>query len=122
MQKIPAIMERLAAGEPEAISHAMTTYRRVLAAFADAVQSPTNEKLAYGDKLLDGGPEQYLNRLCYYLKQKCKSESREERLRQTLVSLNKRFSAGTHADLTPQEARALFVVLYVTLGEVLSLE
>lgn len=32
-----------------------------------------------------------------------------------------RFSAGTHADVSVDEAQSLFVILYVTLGEVLSL-
>ena len=98
----------------------MATCRRVLHAFADAVQPPTAEKLAYGDELIDAGPDKYLNRLRYFLKQRCTSESREKRLRQTLVNLHEQFSAGTHATVTSEEARALFVILYVTLGEVLS--
>src|SRR5437773_2866023 len=53
LQKIPAISERLASGDTEAISHAMSTCRRVLSAFADSVQPPTSEKLPLGEKLLD---------------------------------------------------------------------
>ncbi len=121
LEKIPTIVERLAAGDPEAISNAMTTSRRVLAAFADAVQPPTDEKLLYGSEKIDAGPDQYLNRLRYYLKQNCSSPSREERLRQEVVQLNRRFSAGTHKDVTFDEARALFVRLYIALGEILSL-
>ncbi len=122
LQKIPAIAERLAGGDSEAVSNAMTTCRRVLAAFADAVLPPTAEKLAYGDQALDAGPEHYLNRLRYVIKQRSKSEAREHRLRQALVNLNARFSAGTHAEVTPEEAHALFVNLYIFLGEVLSLD
>jgi hypothetical protein len=120
LEKIPAIAERLSAGDPEAISHAMTTGRRVMAAFADALQPPSAEKLPYGDQLIEAGPEHSMNRLRYFLKQGCKSEKREKRLRQTLVNLYERFNAGTHADVTPDEARALFVELYVSLGELLS--
>jgi hypothetical protein len=99
----------------------MSSCRRVLAAFADAVQPPSAEKLPLGDQLVDAGPEHYLNRLRVVIKQRCKSEHREVRLRQALTNLNNRFSAGTHADVTTEEARALFVGLYVFLGEVLSL-
>lgn len=122
LQKIPAIAERLAAGEPEAVSNALTTCRRVLAAFADTLQPPSKEGLPLGDQTVEAGADHYLNRLRYVIKQRCKSEHREKRLRQTLVNLNERFSAGTHADVSPDEARALFVELYVFLGEVLSLE
>ncbi len=122
LQKIPAIVERLAAGDPEAVSNAMTTCRRVLAAFADAVQPPTTDQLPYGDQMLDAGPEHYLNRLRYLIKQRCTSGAREQRLRQTVVNLNTRFNAATHAEVTPEEARSLFVNLYIFLGEVLSLE
>ena len=122
LQKIPAIAERLTAGEPEAVSNALTTCRRVLAAFADTLQPPTKEGLPHGDQTVEAGPEHYLNRLRYVIKQRCKSEHREKRLRHTLVNLNERCSAGTHADVSPQEAPALFVQLYVFLGEVLSLE
>ena len=122
LQKIPTIAERLAGGDSEAVSNAMTTCRRVLAAFADAVQPPTAEKLGHGDQALDAGPEHYLNRLHYVIKQRSKSQAREHRLRQTLVNLNARFNAGTHAEVTPEEAHALFVNLYIFLGEVLSLD
>ena len=122
LQKIPAISERLAAGDREAISQAMSTCRRVLSAFADKVQPSAAEKLPYGKEFLDAGPEKYLNRLRYFIRQHCTGESREERLNRILVDLNKRYSAGTHDDVGAEEARALFVILYVTLGELLSLD
>jgi CRISPR/Cas system-associated protein Cas7 (RAMP superfamily) len=74
-----------------------------------------------GDQFVEAGSDYYLNRLRFYIKKRCEHGKREKRLLQTVVSLNERFNAGTHADVTPEEARALFVVLYVTLGEILSL-
>ncbi len=93
----------------------MSTCRRVLSAFADSILPPSAEKLPYGKEFLDAGAEKYLNRLRYFIRQYCKSESREDRLNRTLADLNKRFSAGTHDDVTAEEARVLFVILYVTL-------
>ena len=121
LQKIPAIAERLASGDGEATSHAMTTARRVLCSFADAIQPPMSEPLDWGGQRLDCGPDKYLNRLRVYIRQRSPTRSRDERLVSTIRNLNDRFSAGTHADVFPDEARALFVLLYVTLGEILSL-
>ncbi len=121
LQKIPAIVERLSTGGSEAISHAMSSGRRVLAALADSLQPPSDEKLPYGNEFLEAGEDKYLNRLRYFLRQRCKSGHREDRLKHALTDLNARFSAGTHDDVTPEEARALFVILYVTLGEIVTL-
>lgn len=121
LQKIPAIAERLASGDVEATSHAMTTARRVLCSFADALQPSMTEPQDHGGQPLDCGPDKYLNRLRYYIRQHSPSRSRDERLVTTIRNLYDRFSAGTHAEVSPDEARALFVLLYVTLGEILSL-
>lgn len=121
LQKIPAIAERLASGDDEATSHAMTTARRVLCSFADAIQPPMAEPVDYGGQRLDCGPDKYLNRLRLYIRQHSPGRSRDERLVSTIRNLYDRFSAGTHAEVFPDEARALFVLLYVTLGEILSL-
>lgn len=122
LEKSPSIVERLSFGEQEAISHAMLSGRRVLSSFADSVQPPTDEKLPYGQDMLDAGADKYLNRLRFFIRKHCKSDKREERLKHTLMDLNTRFSAGTHADVTAEEARALLVILYVTLGELLNLQ
>jgi hypothetical protein len=121
LERIPAITERLSSGDPEAISHALTTGRRVLVAFADAMQPPQDTPLLLGGTPLPATGEHYVNRLRYYISTNCASEKRRKRLNDTISHLNTRFAAGVHADVTPEEARALFVLLYVTLGEILSL-
>jgi AbiTii-like protein len=120
LAKIPAIVARLSSGDPEELSQAMTTARRVLVAFADAVQPP-GEPLKVNGELWEADAGHHLNRLRFYILQRCQSDRRRKRLTQTVVSLNERFSAGTHADVTPDEAKALFVLLYITLGELASL-
>lgn len=59
LQKIPSIAERLAASDPEAISHAMTTARRVLCSFADAVYPPTSEPVIFNGQQMDCRPDKY---------------------------------------------------------------
>jgi hypothetical protein len=122
LEKIPAITQRLSEGDPEAISQAMTTGRRVLAAFADAIQPPQQETLNLDGKQVEATGEKYLNRLHYFIVNNCNSDRRKQRLRDMIVHLNTRFGAAVHADVTAEEARALFVLLYVTLGEILSLK
>ncbi len=122
LQKIPAIAQRLAEGDPEAISQALTTGRRVLATFADSIQPPQDEPLNLGGTPHEATGEKYLNRLKYFIAMHCTSEKRKQRLQDTVSHLNTRFAAGVHADFTAEEARALFVILYVTLGEILSLK
>jgi AbiTii len=122
LEKMPAVSERLAAGDPEAISQALTTCRRVLADFADTVQPPTDDPILLGGKQAEAGKPQYLNRLRHFIEQRCSSDGRRKRLIQTVTFLNERFNAATHAEVTPNEARALFVILYVTLGEILAFE
>lgn len=121
LEKIPAIVQRLSEGDKEAISQAMATGRRVLATFADSIQPPQQSPLSLDGKPAEATGEKYLNRLHYFIVNNCSSDARKARLRNAIVDLNARFAAGVHADVSPDEARALFVLLYVNLGEILSL-
>lgn len=119
-EKIPAIYDRLTAGDAEAISQALNSVRRMIKAFADAVY-PAGE----GSRQLDGqqyqiGSDKVLNRVRLYLGERCTSRSRCERLNRTLRDIFDRASAGTHADVTADEARALFLHAYLTIGEIIT--
>jgi hypothetical protein len=56
-----------------------------------------------------------------YVRQHTQSKSRQQRLRQALRGIYERVSAGVHDDVTPSEARFLFLETYVALGEILAL-
>jgi hypothetical protein len=60
-----------------------------------------------------------LNRIQLFLRNKCPSESRRERLNLTLRKIHDRASAASHADVSTDEARSLFLSTYLVLGEVL---
>lgn len=117
-ERFPAVSERLATGDAEAISHAMTTCRRIVDHFADAVFPPKDEALILEGNTIGLGPSNHLNRLNAYIAELCASNSRRTRLRKTLRELYSRVSAGVHSDVTEDEARALFIQTYVTLGEI----
>ena len=67
------------------------------------------------------GRQNVLNRLQAYTHLHGVPKGRRDRLRRTLADLYGRCSAGTHAEVTVEEARFVFLQTYVVLGEVLRL-
>ena len=119
LEKIPSISDRLAEGDGEAISQAMNSCRRMIKALADAVYPASDTPVIVDGKEYQVGSENYLNRIKLHIKKCCASESRRERLRRSLTDIHEKASAGTHDDITPDEARAIFLSTYLLLGEVL---
>jgi hypothetical protein len=118
--KVPAIVERLLAGDPEAVSQALNSCRRMIKAFADALYPPSDASVTVDGQAYQIGSDKVLNRIQLFLKSRCKSDSRAERLNKNLRQLHERASAGSHADVTVDEARNLFLQTFMTLGEILS--
>jgi hypothetical protein len=121
IEKIPAIYDRLAEGDSEAISQALTSCRRLLVSFADAVYPPREADVLVGEQPTPVGAQHHKNRIFVYITERTTSASRRHRLRQTLTNLHDRTSAGVHDDVTTAEARSLFLETYLLLGEVLEL-
>lgn len=119
--RLPHAFERLSAGDPEATSHALTTCRRVIDSFADAVYPPRPDAVLIGQQPLEVGERHVRNRLRAYIYERLGQGSRYERLNRALASLHDRVSAGVHADVDVGEARALVLHTYLLLGELLSL-
>jgi len=118
LDKIPAIYERLSAGDKEAISHALDTCRRIIQAFADANYPPQKGTIAIDEEKLNVNSQNYLNRIEAFVATNCKSASRRRRLRKTLREIHERVCAGVHSDVSLDEAKALFVQTYLILGEI----
>jgi hypothetical protein len=117
IEKLPAIYDRLAVGDKEATSQALNSVRRMIRAFADSVY-PAGE----GTRELNGqayqiGSDKILNRIKLYLAERCRSASRRDRLSHAMRDIYDRASAGAHSDVTADEARALFLHAYLTIGE-----
>jgi hypothetical protein len=120
--KIPSIFERLSNGENEAISHALTTCRRIIDSFADAIKPPSEEEIEIDGNTLKLDASKSKNRINAYIQLKINSKSRKKKLRDTLENLYSRVCSGVHSDVSINEAKALFLEVYLFLGEVLSLE
>ena len=118
--KIPHVYERLMAGDKEAVSHALTTCRRVIVALADALYPP-REPIERSGKMIELTEHHTRNRLREYLRERVSSAHRFDRLNHTLTDFDNRFGAGVHDDVDADEARALLLGVYVFVGEVVSL-
>ena len=120
--KIPSVVARLKEEDEEAISQALTTCRRILEAFADAILPPSDGTFEIGGNQLKLDASKHQNRINVYIAKHCESSSRRNRLRQNIGNLFDRVSTGIHNDVSAQEAYSLFLNVYLFLGEVLHLE
>jgi hypothetical protein len=121
IEQIPSAMERLSSGDSEAISHALTTCRRIIESFADSIYPPTDRTIEIGGNQLKLDAGKHQNRINAYIHGYCDSKSRKQRFRQNLSNLFGRVSSGVHKDVSAEEAKALFLNTYLFLGEVLHL-
>lgn len=122
LDKIERVSDRLRDGDPESVSQALTTCRRLIDSCADYVFPAREEPYQIGDEAtLTVGQPNVLNRLQAYTHACGVPKSRRDRLRRTLGDLYGRCSAGTHAEVTVEEARYVFLQTYVALGEILTL-
>jgi hypothetical protein len=119
LQQIPSVMSRLAEGNPESISQALSTARRIIDSFADSIFPPTEETINIGGNEVTLGANKHQNRINAFVHQRIDSKSRKTKIRQNLSNLYDRVSTGVHNDVTAEEARSLFLNTYLLLGEVL---
>jgi hypothetical protein len=121
LEKIPSIYNRLAEGDPESISHAQSTCRRIIDAFVDAIYPPTDVVIEQEGRQVPLNRQNTRARINQYIREKTDSESRRTKIRQTLTNLYDRVSTAVHADITLEEAQSLFLQTYLLLGEILTL-
>lgn len=120
LDKIEKVADRLRDGDPESVSQGLTSCRRLIDACADHVFPARDEPYVIGEQPLSVGASNVLNRLQAFCHSVGLPKSRRDRLRVTLKQLYSRCSAGTHAEVTVQEARFVFLQTYVVLGEILT--
>lgn len=119
LEQIPSVMDRLADGDSESISQALTTVRRIIDSFADSIFPPTEKTMNLDGNEVSLGANRHLNRINAFVHNGTVSKSRRTKIRQNLSNLYERVSTGVHSDVTAEEARALFLNAYLLLGEVL---
>jgi hypothetical protein len=121
LRKFPAVYNRLSEDDPEAVSQALATCRRIIDAFADSVFPATGQTAELDGNIVTLDQPKVLNRLNAYINARTTSDSRRKKLRDSLKNLYGRTSAGVHSDVSQEEARALLLNVYLVLGEVIML-
>lgn len=119
IEQIPSVMSRLADGDSESISQALTTVRRIIDAFADTIFPPSDETIKMSGNDVTLGANKHQNRINAFVFQRTESKSRKTKIRQNLANLYDRVSNGVHNDVTAEEAKSLFLNTYLLMGEVL---
>lgn len=119
LEQIPFVMSRLAEGDNESISQALTTVRRIIDSFADSIFPPTDETIKMNGNEVSLGSNRHQNRINAYVFKRIDSKARKTKIRQNLANLYSRVSTGVHSDVSAEEAKALFLNAYLFLGEVL---
>jgi hypothetical protein len=119
LEQIPSVMFRLADGDTESISQALTTVRRIIDSFADSIFPPSDETININGNEVSLGANRQQNRINAFVHQHTESKSRKAKIRQNLSNLYDRVSTGVHNDVSAEEARSLFLNTYLLLGEVL---
>jgi hypothetical protein len=119
-RKLPDAFERLDTGSPEAISHALTSCRRIIDSFADSVFPTQAAPVMIGNESISVAANKPKYRILAYVHDKV-SGSRYDRIRRSLFDLYERVSAGLHSNIVPTEAKALVLQTYLLLGEIAEL-
>jgi hypothetical protein len=119
-RKLPDAFERLDTGSPEAISHALTSCRRIIDSFADSVFPAQETPVVIGKDSVLVTADKPKNRILAYVHDKV-SGSRYDRIRRSLFDLYERVSAGVHSNIVLAEAKALVLQTYLLLGEIAEL-
>jgi hypothetical protein len=93
----------------------------VIGSFADAVFPARAEPVLIGQETIEVSQDKVRNRLRATIYARIGTCSRYTRLNKNLASLYDRVSAGVHAEVDVEEAKALVLQTYLFLGELLSL-
>jgi len=125
-EKVIAINERMSDGNPESLSAALTSCRRLLMEVADSIfparEEEWKDRKGRSRKV---GVDQYKNRLLAYLADLSASEGSYSLLESELEHLAARLDViyektckGVHVDVTLDEAKLAVIHTYLFLGEV----
>jgi hypothetical protein len=124
-----AAYERVAAGDDEARSHALTSCRRVLASVADALYPPSDMPLVdAAGKHHALTAEKWKNRLCAYAAERIPGDASRsltlanlDELDRRLTALNNLTSKGIHGSVSADEVDQAIVQTYLLIGDLIRL-
>ncbi len=124
-----AAYERANRAEPESLSHALTSCRRIIKAVADTLYPATDEAVVGPDgRIREMTDDKYRNRLWQYASERVSHESARKLLQATIDELGRKLdllddlaSKGVHADVSSAEADQCVLQTYLLIGDLLRL-
>ncbi len=124
IEKFTSAYERLKETNPESWAQAVTTCRRILKDFADAIYPP-KDTLIKGRKV---GKEEYINRLWAFASENIKSDTNKELIQSEVDYIGRRIdslygltSKGTHTKISKGEAERAIIRTYLLIGDLITL-
>ncbi len=128
-QQLIAISERIAAGDAESLSQALTACRRLLLSVADAVFPASDEDyIDAAGKPRKVGKDEYKNRLIAFFESRAQSAStlsilsaEVEHMAARVDAVYEKVCKGVHVDVDLAEARLTVITVYLLIGEVVRL-
>lgn len=121
LSMLPSVFERLNSSDGEAVNQALLSCRRILDAAINKLYPPSDIPIKLNEEELVVNAEKTKNRFKAYISQRTASRSVQEKLIGNIRTLYDRTSTAVHKDVTKEEAKALVLQLYITLGEILTL-
>ena len=121
LSMLPSVFERLNSDDGEAVNQALLSCRRILDAAINKLYPPSDMMVQLDGENLVVNKEKTKNRFKVYISQRTSSKSVQEKLIGSIRTLYDRSSTAVHQDVTKEEAKALVLQLYITLGEILTL-
>lgn len=122
LEQIPSVMARLADGDKESISQALTTVRRIIDSFADSIYPPSDKTIKINDNDVTLDASKHQNRINAFVYERIESKSRITKIKQNLSNLYIRVSTAVHNEVSAEEAKSLFLNTYLILGEILHIK
>lgn len=124
IEKFTVSYERLTETNPESWAQSVTTCRRILNDFADAIYPPQNT-LIKGRKV---GENEYINRLWAFASENIESDTNKKLIQSEvdyiggiIDSLYDLTCKGTHAEITKDEAERVVVRTYFLISDLIKL-
>jgi hypothetical protein len=127
LEQFQAAYKRITEGDAEALSHALTSVRRLLKSLADNVYPPRIEPVLCADgQTRDMSEAKYLNRLYQFVSESVGRHGSGQIVRATIAELNARLKAidemsskGVHATVTITEVDNCVIQAYLVVGEIM---
>lgn len=127
LEQFQMAYKRVREGDPESLSHALTSCRRLLKTLADAVYPATNAAVQGNDgrerKLTE---DRYINRLLQFVSDQIGSHGSGEVIQTVLDGLGARLNAlddlaskGVHAKVSAEEVDVCVIQTYLVVGDIL---